>query len=144
MAPPGITTGSRALALLGAGLVAVNVQTTSSVIIDHTPALRVMTRALATSAGSGSACGAEEQSCAQDDTCLDCLVSYGELFADCTAAFSSSWTTSTDADYCGVISDIICCATDGCHDNGPLAAILGTCTCGPDVCVLTDVCVVTV
>lgn len=134
MALPGMTTitSSRALALLGAGLVAVNnVQTTtggSTVTIDHTPALRVMTRALATSAGSGSACGAEGQTCAVDDTCVDCVQSYGDAFADCAASFSSSWTTASSTDYCGVISDIVCCASEGCHDNGPFAATIGTCT----------------
>lgn len=117
----GMMTGSRTLAVL-AGLVTVNVHATNNnaVFVDHAPALHV-TRALSTTT-SASACASEEQTCVQDGACLACLTTYSDAYAACYASFSSA-----GSDFCSLMTDVLCCASDGCFDNDALVALVGAC-----------------
>lgn len=75
-------------------------------------------RALATTSTSATECATEFQACNADSTCLACAEAYDAVSEACAES-----VTSTDA--CGVLEEIVCCASSGCENNVVFAASIG-------------------
>ena len=79
-------------------------------------------RALMTTASSADQCADQALACGEDQSCLEC----SQLYADSIEACGEqAVANNVSDDGCVLLEDILCCATESCHDNAAYAGLLG-------------------